>query len=94
MFSLDCSVSLTQAKKKGRVGKESLVEEIRESIDSFAHCYVFSIANVRNHHLKEIRTEMKETCRFFMGKNKVMAVALGATKEDEYRENLHLTTRV
>ena len=31
--------------------------------------------------------------RFFFGKNKVMAVALGKTAEDEFRDNLHKVTK-
>ena len=32
-------------------------------------------------------------CRFFLGKNKVMMVALGRGVEDEYRDNLHRISR-
>ena len=28
-------------------------------------------------------------CRFFLGKNRVIAVALGRSKEDECKENIH-----
>lgn len=28
-------------------------------------------------------------CRFFLGKNKVMRVALGRDEDEEYRDNLH-----
>ena len=28
-------------------------------------------------------------CRFFFGKNKVMAIALGKSADDEYKDNLH-----
>ena len=31
--------------------------------------------------------------RFYFGKNKVMAYALGRTAEEEYRENLHKISR-
>ena len=31
---------------------------------------------------------------FFFGKNKVMVIALGKTKEDEYRENLREISKV
>jgi len=88
------TVSMTQAKKKGREGKESLVEQIRESVDSFPHVYVFAIENVRNSLLKDIRTEQKDSSRFFMGKNKVMALALGTSSETEYRDNLHKISTV
>lgn len=42
---------------------------------------------MRNNFLKDIRNEWK-TSRFFFGKNKVMAKALGTTPEDEYKEGL------
>jgi len=32
--------------------------------------------------------------RFFFGKNKVMIIALGKSKEDEYKENLHEISKV
>lgn len=47
-----------------------------------------------SNHWKFVRT-IKVTSiflvdRFFFGKNKVMAVALGRTADDEYKDNLHL----
>jgi mRNA turnover protein 4 len=32
-------------------------------------------------------------CRFFFGKNKVMAIALGRNPEEEYRAGLHKISR-
>ena len=32
--------------------------------------------------------------RFYFGKNKVMSIALGRTKEDEYKEKLHEISKV
>lgn len=43
---------------------------------------------MRNNKLKFIRNEWKDS-RFFLGKNRVIAIALGRTKESESRENLH-----
>ena len=43
--------------------------------------------------MKEIRSEFKDS-RFFLGKNKVMAKALGTTVEDEYKENLRQVSKV
>jgi mRNA turnover protein 4 len=48
---------------------------------------------MRNTFLKEIRSEFKDS-RFFLGKNKVMAKALGTTSEDEYKENLRQISKV
>eukprot|EP00123_Amoebidium_parasiticum_P005609 comp16763_c0_seq1/m.15110 comp16763_c0_seq1/g.15110 ORF comp16763_c0_seq1/g.15110 comp16763_c0_seq1/m.15110 type:complete len:234 (-) comp16763_c0_seq1:3-704(-) len=81
-------VALTATQKKGNVLKQGLVEEIRKCVDEYAYIYVFSVRNMRNTKLKDIRTEWRHS-RFFMGKNKVMAVALGRTAEDEVQQDLH-----
>ena len=37
--------------------------------------------------------DVQNRCRFFLGKNKVMMVALGRGVEDEYKDNLHKISR-
>ncbi|CAO3678966.1 unnamed protein product [Umbelopsis ramanniana] len=86
-------VSLTKTEKKGRGGKDTLFEEVRECVDKYAFLWVFSVDNMRNTFLKEIRSEFKDS-RFFLGKNKVMAKALGTTAEDEYKENLRQVSKL
>ncbi|XP_031552981.1 mRNA turnover protein 4 homolog [Actinia tenebrosa] len=81
-------VSLTRTKKKGLETKSGLVKEVQDCIDEYKDIYVFSVENMRNSKLKDVREEWKHS-RFFFGKNKVMIIALGKTPEDEYRENLH-----
>ncbi|EDO30123.1 predicted protein [Nematostella vectensis] len=80
-------VSLTRTKKKGLELKSGLVKEVQECVDEYAFVYVFSVENMRNSKLKDAREKWKQS-RFFFGKNKVMAIALGKTPEDEYKENL------
>ena len=48
---------------------------------------------MRNTFLKEIRNELK-TSRFFYGKNRVMAKALGTTPEEEYKEGVSKIAKV
>lgn len=48
---------------------------------------------MRNTYLKEIRHEFKDS-RFFFGKNRVMAKALGTTPEEEYKEGLSAIAKV
>lgn len=36
---------------------------------------------------------MMLAARFFLGKNKVLAIALGRTAEEEYKDNLHLVAK-
>ncbi|CAH3149398.1 unnamed protein product [Porites lobata] len=82
------AVSLTKTKKKGLELKTGLVKEIQECVDNYAYIYVFSVENMRNSKLKEVRNEWKHS-RFFFGKNKVMIIAIGRDREAEYKENLH-----
>ncbi|KAG0307991.1 mRNA turnover 4 [Dissophora globulifera] len=81
-------VPLTQTDKKGRAGKDALYDQIRESADKFKYIWIFSVENMRNTYLKDVRSEMK-TSRFFFGRTKVMAKALGTSPEDEHKDNLH-----
>ena len=41
-------VSLTKVKKKGREGKEELIEKIQECVDEYDHSYVLSYENMRS----------------------------------------------
>ena len=86
-------VNLTQTTKKGREGKEKLYTQLRNAIDNCTYIYLFAVDNMRNNVMKEVREEWKDD-RFFLGKNKVMAKALGATQEDEYRGNLRFLAEV
>ncbi|KAI9279149.1 ribosomal protein L10-domain-containing protein [Sporodiniella umbellata] len=80
-------VSLTQANKKGREGKEKLITDIQESVDNYEYLFLFSVKDMRNTFLKEIRNDFKDS-RLFYGKNRVMAKGLGTTTESEYKEGL------
>lgn len=84
----DKKISLTNTTKKGLEGKRQLTQDIQDSVDKYARIFIFSVENMRNVQLKQIRHEWRHS-RFFFGKNKVMAIALGRTPEEEYRENLH-----
>ncbi|XP_029943550.1 mRNA turnover protein 4 homolog [Salarias fasciatus] len=66
--------------------------ELRKCVDTYRNLFIFSVENMRNNKLKDIRTAWKHS-RFFFGKNKVMIVALGKGDTDEYKDNLHKVTR-
>jgi mRNA turnover protein 4 len=87
-------VTLTKTEKKGKEAKTNFFTTVRDSADTFPHLYVFSVEHMRNVVLKELRTEMKETSRFFLGKNKVIVKALGGTTQEEYKENFHQIAQV
>ncbi|CAG5129291.1 unnamed protein product, partial [Candidula unifasciata] len=83
----DKKVSLTQTRKKGLEMKQILIEKIRETADQYANIFTFSVYNMRNDKLKEIRQEWSHS-RLFFGKNKLLQIALGSIEDGEYRENL------
>jgi len=84
----DKKISLTRTQKKGIQLKQTLVDEIRDCLDKYARLFTFSTYNMRNSKLKDVRQEWTHS-RFFFGKNKVMAIALGKSADDEYKDNLH-----
>ncbi|CAB4055884.1 MRT4 [Lepeophtheirus salmonis] len=89
----DKKVSLTKTDKKvGLESKRALVDKIRESLDAYTRVFIFETENARNLHLQKIRREWKEDkggSVFFMGKNRVMSLALGRSAEEEVGPGLH-----
>jgi len=85
-------VTLTKTKKKGLNFKQKLIEDIRLNVEKYDRIFVFSVANMRNVHLKDVRAQWKSS-RFFFGKCKVMALALGKTKDTEVAKNLRLLAK-
>ncbi|KAL2865121.1 ribosome assembly factor MRT4 [Aspergillus lucknowensis] len=77
------------AKKSHKEQTRRLYANIRECVEKYDHLFVFSVDNMRNTYLKDVRTEFADS-RLFFGKTKVMAVALGHNPESEAAENLHL----
>ncbi|XP_020368024.2 mRNA turnover protein 4 homolog, partial [Rhincodon typus] len=88
----DKRVSLTKTTKKGLQVKQNLIEELRKCVDTYKNLFVFSVENMRNNKLKDMRSAWKHS-RFFFGKNKVMMVALGKEPADEYKDGLHKVSK-
>lgn len=86
--------ALTRVQKKNRANKDALVTKIRAALEEVhpLHLYVFSLRNQKNSVLKELREQWAGS-RFFMGKNKVMQLALGRTPEEEERPGLAALAR-
>jgi len=85
----DKKISLTRVEKKnGLETKQKLVDKIRTGVDNYARIFVFKVENMRNNKLKSVRESWSHS-KFFLGKNKVMAKALGNTEEEEYNDQLH-----
>lgn len=83
--------NMTATKAKGGPAKEHLIEKVRDCVEQYKHLYIFTVENMRNNHLKQIRTDWVDS-RIFMGKNKVMACALGKSPSEEIADNLHMVS--
>ena len=86
-------VALTKVKTKGRAGKEDLVVKVRDALDQYRNAFVVSFTNIRSGPFKVVANNWREDSKFFLGKNKVMRVALGKKPEDEAADNTHLLSR-
>ncbi|KAK5118870.1 hypothetical protein LTR62_000079 [Meristemomyces frigidus] len=80
-------------KKASKEKSASLFAAIQAAIDSYQHVFVFSVENMRNTYLKDVRQQFAEDGRLFYGKTKVMAKALGTCAEDEYAAGLGRLSR-
>ncbi|XP_076457271.1 mRNA turnover protein 4 homolog [Babylonia areolata] len=80
--------SLTQTSKKGLTLKQKLIDEVQSCAEKYDRIFTFSVHNMRNIHLKDVRSKWTDS-RFFFGKNKVMMRALGKGPEDEHLDGLH-----
>ncbi|KAG9239083.1 ribosomal protein L10-domain-containing protein [Amylocarpus encephaloides] len=85
-------VHLTKVDKKGKDLSLKLFANVRECVDQYQYCYVFSVDNMRNTYLKGVRSELSDS-RLFFGKTKVMAKALGTTPEESHQENIYQLSR-
>jgi len=77
-----------QVKKQGRKRKEAVVDTILECLESYSHVYVFSMDGMRTSIVKDLRQKFADD-RFVMGKQTVMALAVGRNAEEEPKQNLH-----
>lgn len=85
---------MTQTSKKTLEHKKKLLEAVREAIDENKYVWLFSVGDMRNEGLKEVRKQWKGTGRIVYGKNKVIAKALGETPETEHKEGLSQIAKV
>jgi len=84
----DKKVSLTKTSKHGMEWKKKLVSDVREAAEKYESIYIFQVIGMRGAGLRQLRRAWKEA-RIFLGKNKVMALALGKTTEAEVKPGLH-----
>ena len=83
----DRAIALTKVQSKPKSAKSELMSQIREAVPSFKYVYVIELANDRNALLKNVRDAMRPG-RIFLGKNKVMQLALGLDKASEVADGM------
>jgi mRNA turnover protein 4 len=55
------AVNLTKVTKNPRERKERLFNNLRDAVNSFQYCFVISLDNQRNNHLKQVRSELQDS---------------------------------
>lgn len=76
-------------KKPSKEKSASLYSAVQAAADGYQHIFVFTVDNMRNTYLKDVRQHFAEDGRLFFGKTKVMAKALGSNEETEHMPGLH-----
>mmetsp|Transcript_13249 Transcript_13249/g.17335 ORF Transcript_13249/g.17335 Transcript_13249/m.17335 type:complete len:228 (+) Transcript_13249:108-791(+) len=92
-------VALTQTDKRAtREHKSKYIQEVRDAVDKHDSIYLFSYENMRSNKFKNVRLHFRDgadASRMFLGKNKLLQIALGRTLEEEYGDNLqHVAKRI
>jgi mRNA turnover protein 4 len=54
-------VHLTRVDKKGKELSQKLYANIQESLDKYQYCFVFSVHNMRNTFLKQVRSDFPDS---------------------------------
>ncbi|KAH9828169.1 ribosome assembly factor mrt4-like [Teratosphaeria destructans] len=75
-------------KKPTRENNATLYAAVQAAAGAYQHIFVFSVDNMRNTYLKDVRQHFAGDSRLFFGKTKVMAKALGTSEEDECASGL------
>jgi len=85
----DKKISLTKTTRKGLQWKQQIVDDIRNCVSKYPNIFMFSVQNMRNNLLKDLRQEWKKNSRFIFGKNRIMQLGLGKSESDEPEVDLH-----
>lgn len=72
-------VHLSKTTKKGKELTLKLYANIRTSIDTYPYIFVFAVDNMRNTHLKDVRTDLSDS-RYIHPPARAFAIPLPPTK--------------
>ena len=56
-----CADNMTKVKKKGREGKDALIDDIREELENYKHVFVFCVHNMRTQKMNQIREKFGDS---------------------------------
>jgi mRNA turnover protein 4 len=89
VFLVNETVPLTKTDKRTtREHKTAYIQQVRESLDQHDSLYLFRYENMRSNKFKDVRLHFRSDSRLWLGKNKLLQLALGRTPEEEYSDNL------
>jgi mRNA turnover protein 4 len=81
-------VSLTKTSKHGKDWKKEMYKKVREAGEGYNSIFVLRMDGLRIGALSAVRKHFRGS-EMFLGKNKVMALALGKDEASEVNENVH-----
>ncbi|KAF1815189.1 hypothetical protein P152DRAFT_456240 [Eremomyces bilateralis CBS 781.70] len=82
-------VHLSKVEKKTKEDLQLLQTNVEEAAEKYPYGYVVFVDNMRNNHLKGVRTSLAADSRIFFGRNRIMARAMGTTPATEPQPGLH-----
>jgi len=93
---VNITVALTKTDKRStRAHKSALIQQVREAVDKHESLFVFSYENMRSAKFKKVRLHFRDDgSRIFLGKNKLLQIALGRSGEEEYADNLRQVAKL
>lgn len=57
-------VHLSKVEKKGKAHTLKIFDGVRDAADQYQHIFVFSVENMRNNYIKDVRAEFSDS-RYF-----------------------------
>ena len=75
-------IPTSRTTKKTPEHKKVLLASVQSAASSHPYIYVFSVADMRNNFIKDLRNTLSSSSRVMMGKTRIMAMALGTTPEN------------
>lgn len=87
-------VALTRTRKHliNKPQKQAKVGNLRQTIDNYSSIYIIRSQNIRNTHLKKLRSKLSES-RFYHGRLSLAQIALGRDEAEEYLPGTRLLSK-